>query len=56
MNELAAIQIVALIGWLVLAVSAYASLRLDWKQSVRMALIWITIFGGVALVFSHLAG
>ncbi len=56
MNELATVQIVALIGWLVLAMSAYASFRLDWKQSVRMALIWIAIFGGVALVFAYLAG
>lgn len=56
MNELATVQIVALIGWLVLALSAFASFRLDWKKSVRMALVWIAIFGGVALAFSYLAG
>ena len=56
MNELAVVQIVATIGWLVLAISALASFRMNWKQSVRIALIWFAIFSGVALAFAYLGG
>lgn len=56
MNEYAAIQIVALIAWLVLAGSALASFRLGWKESVRMALLWAGIFTAVALLFSLAMG
>ncbi|MGV2496352.1 hypothetical protein [Pelagerythrobacter aerophilus] len=56
MTDLAALQMVSLIGWLVVAVAAYASFRLDWKKSVRMALLWIVIFVGVAFLFSLIGG
>lgn len=56
MNEYDGVRIVALVGWLVLALSAVASFRLNWKQGVRLALIWIAIFLGMALLFSYLAG
>ncbi|WP_374405624.1 hypothetical protein [Pelagerythrobacter sp.] len=54
MTEYETVRIVALVGWLVLALSAVASFRLNWKQGVRMALLWIAIFGGVAVLFSWL--
>lgn len=56
MTDLAALQIVSLIGWLAVAVAAYASFRLDWKKSARMALLWIAIFVGVAFLFSLIGG
>lgn len=50
------IQLVALFGWLILAGSAFASYRLNWRESVRMALLWGGIFVTVALVFSLAMG
>ncbi len=50
MTNMATIQIVALIGWLLLMLSAYASYRLDWKKTVRMALTWGCIFAGLTLM------
>ncbi|MGN6497115.1 MAG: hypothetical protein ACTHKM_10110 [Tsuneonella sp.] len=46
------VSLVALGGWLILAASAFASYRLNWRESVRLALIWAGIFVAVALVFS----
>jgi len=51
-----ALQMVSLIGWLSLAVAAYASFRFDWKKSARMALVWIAIFVGVAFLFLLIGG
>lgn len=56
MNEHGAVQLVALFGWLILAGSAFASYRLGWKESVRMALLWAGIFTAVALLFSLVMG
>lgn len=50
------IQLVALFGWLILAGSAFASFRLNWRESVRMALLWAGIFVAVGLVFSLAMG
>lgn len=52
MSEHGWVQIVALVGWLVLAASAYASYRMNWSQTIRLALIWAGIFVAVGLVFS----
>lgn len=46
------VQIVALTAMLVLAASAYASYRLEWRNMVRQGLIWATIFAAVTLVIS----
>jgi hypothetical protein len=44
------ISLVAMIGWLILVVSGFASFRLGARQVVRMALVWAAIFvGGFAL-------
>ncbi|WP_338446091.1 hypothetical protein V5F89_13180 [Pelagerythrobacter marensis] len=56
MNEYDTVRLVALVGWLILALSAFASFRLDWKKSVRMVLIWVVIFGGVAVLFGLILG
>lgn len=53
-SELDGLRIVALVGWLVLAGSALAAYRLAWKKAVVMALVWVAIFGGVALAISAL--
>ena len=50
MNEYPIFQIVALIGWLVLAVSAFAAHGLSWKTSLRHALIWAVIITGLMLL------
>ncbi len=52
MNENSIIQIVALVGWLVLAIGAFASFRLSWREGLRMALVWAAIFTGAALLIS----
>lgn len=49
-----ALQLVYLLGWLVLAVGAFASFRLNWRDGVRLALIWAAIFAGLAWLISIL--
>jgi hypothetical protein len=44
------LPLVATAAWLVLAGSALASFRLGWGQLLRMALVWIAIFGGLFLI------
>lgn len=56
MTDLDALRMVSLIGWLAVAAAAYASFRFDWKKSVRMALVWIAIFVGIAFLFSVIGG
>jgi hypothetical protein len=55
-SEFGAVQLVALVGWLILAGSALASYRLGWRESARMGLIWAGIFVAVGLVFSMVMG
>ncbi|ABC63340.1 hypothetical protein [Erythrobacter litoralis] len=52
MNQFDTVQIIALLGWLVLAGGALASYRLSWKSGLRLALIWATIFLSVYLFIS----
>ena len=52
MSDFDTVQIVALIGWLILCVSALSARRLSWKKGLSMALVWLTIFVGVALFVS----
>jgi len=54
-NENQIIQIVALLGWLVLAGSALAAHRLSWRKGVLMALVWGSIFLAVTLVITIVA-
>lgn len=56
MSEGSIVQIIALLACLVLAGSALASRPLQWKESVRVGLIWGGIFIAVFLVFSMAMG
>jgi len=46
------ISIVALLGWLLLALLAYRAQRNDARKSVVYALVWGSIFLGLAAVFT----
>ncbi len=50
MSADAVMPIILALGWLVVAGAALASYRLRWSQAVKMALLWIAIFGGLYLV------
>lgn len=54
MNEASIVQVLALVAWLVLAASAYASYKLEWRTMVRHILIWGAIFAAMTLVFTFL--
>lgn len=56
MNEYGWVQLVALGAWLILAASAFASFRMNWSQTVRLALIWAGIFLAIGLLFSMVMG
>lgn len=53
MSEGQIVQLVALIAWLVLMASAYASYKLEWRTMVKQAFIWASIFAGVTLVITY---
>ncbi len=50
MNEGAIISIVALLGWLVLAGSVFASFKLGWSKMLQLALVWFAIFAGLFVI------
>ena len=52
MSEYEVVRIVSLVGFLILALGALASHRLNWGKALRMGLIWAAIFLGIALFFS----
>jgi len=52
MNDASTIQIISLIGWLVLAGSAFASFKLSWRKGLTIALSWVAIFAFVFVIFS----
>ncbi|MDC0886366.1 hypothetical protein OAS19_01045 [Altererythrobacter sp.] len=52
MTDFDTVQLIALIGWLVLAAGALASYKLSWKSGLKMALVWGSIFTGVAFFIS----
>lgn len=56
MNEIDTVQIVALVGWLILAAGALAGYRLSWKKGLVMAFAWGAIFLAVFLLFQALRG
>ncbi len=45
------VSVVALAGWLILALSAYRSRKLSGKTTLMHILLWVTIFLVVALAF-----
>ncbi|ODS99654.1 MAG: hypothetical protein ABS49_08015 [Erythrobacter sp. SCN 62-14] len=44
------ISLVALVGWLIVVASGFASFRLGERQVVRMSLIWLGIFLGAFVI------
>ncbi len=56
MSHIDTVQLVALVGWLILASSALVSLRLNWSKALRLCLIWFSIFMGVFLLFDIVRG
>lgn len=50
------VSIVAMLGWLILAMSALASYRLTWRKGIVLALTWAAIFTGVALFIGVVRG
>jgi len=46
------VSIIALAGWLILALSAYRSHRLSGRKTLTFVLIWASIFLAVALLFA----
>jgi hypothetical protein len=51
LNQVSWISLIALLGWLVLALSAFRSHRIDTRKALMMALAWATVFLLVAGVF-----
>ena len=56
MNDYALISIVAMVGWLVLMMSSFASFKLGWSKTIQMALVWAAIFVGGTLLVGLFAG
>jgi fucose permease len=52
MNQVGWVSIVALAGWLVLALSAYRARRVGAKKTLVMGLAWGAIFLFVAAIFA----
>ncbi|RDC59966.1 hypothetical protein HME9302_01164 [Alteripontixanthobacter maritimus] len=52
MNDVQLVQIIAMLGWLILAGGALASHRLQWKEGLRLALIWGVLFLSAGLLFT----
>jgi hypothetical protein len=46
------VSIVALAGWLILALSAYRSHRISARKTLTYVLIWGSIFLAVAILFA----
>lgn len=44
------LPVVTSLAWLTLCGAALASYRLEWSRMVKMALVWVAIFGGLFLV------
>lgn len=55
MSEYQWVSIVALAGWLILALGAFRAQRIGAGKTVVMGLAWISIFFLVAAVFSAVA-
>ena len=56
MSEASIVQILALVAWLVLAASAYASYKLEWRTMVKQGLIWASLFAAVTLIITFTMG
>ena len=50
MNDMTAVSIIAMLGFLLVAGMSFASFRLSWGKTAQMALTWLAIFVGLFLV------
>ena len=50
------VSIVAMLGWLVLAMGNLQAFKLGRAKTAKFALAWIAIFGIVALLAQRMAG
>jgi hypothetical protein len=50
------VSLVALAGWLILALSAYRSHKISGRKTLIYVLVWASIFVAVALVFAAVGG
>ena len=44
------LSVILMFGWLVLAFSAYRSHQIDTSKTIRLALTWLAIFAGLAIL------
>lgn len=56
MNEYTIISLIALSGFLILALSALRGRQIDFRRGVWLVVVWVVIFAVVALVASALLG
>lgn len=54
MNQWQVISVIALVAWLVLAIGSYRSRQISGKRTVLMAVVWIGLFGLIAMIFTAL--
>lgn len=47
------VSVIAMLGWLVLSSQELRSHQLSWARTLKFALLWVAIFGAVALVASR---
>lgn len=52
LSEVQWVSLIAMSGWLILMLAAYRSHRVNASKTIRMALIWATIFAAVTLFFT----
>ncbi len=50
MNDMTAVSIIAMLGWLLIVGASFASFRLSWGKTAQLALTWIAIFVGLFLL------
>lgn len=52
MNGLQTVGVLALVGWLILALAGLRGHGLNWSKTTRLAMIWVGIFVIVTLFIS----
>ena len=52
MNQYAWVSLVAMLGWLVLAVGAFRAHRMGARKTITLTLAWLAIFVLVTAIFT----
>jgi hypothetical protein len=50
LSTLAIVSLISLLGWLVLVLASWRSHQVSKSATIKMVLIWVGIFLGVALI------